>query len=151
MYTVPSIPTLSLSSNVLKYLWPRLKSYVFLNSTDPLYLICEAGAQGDESKAQLCSYQWLNERVPALQAQLAMANQTMLEAFPNIDENGLPLSGSYFHETDFYQPQWRQSYWGDVNYARLYDIKQRYDPKGLFICHHCVGSEDWDATGTCRL
>jgi len=41
MYNVPSLPTLPLSSTVLKHIWPRLKSYVFLNSSDPLYLTCE--------------------------------------------------------------------------------------------------------------
>jgi len=151
MYTVPSLPTLPPSSTVLKYLWPRLKSYVFLNPTDPLYLTCEAGANGDEKQAQICYSRWLNERVPALQAQLSIANATLLKAFPNIDDKGIPLSGTYFHETDFNDPVWRQSIWGDVNYARLYQIKQHYDPKGLFICHHCVGSEDWDANGNCRL
>jgi len=78
--------------------------------------------------------------VPALQAQLSIANATLWQAFPNLDK-GFSLSGSYFHETDFYDPVWHQSLWGD-NYARLYHIKQQYDPKGLFICHHCVGSED---------
>src|SRR5262249_36945990 len=33
-----------------------------------------------------------------------------------------------------------QSYWGD-NYARLAEIKNKYDPDGLFIVHNGVGSE----------
>jgi FAD/FMN-containing dehydrogenase len=151
MYNVPSLPTLPPSSTVLRHLWPRLKTYVFRNSSDPLYLICEKGATGDEAQATVCSDQWLNERAPALQAQLSVANATLLRAFPNVDDEGVPLSGSYFHETDYYEPDWPQSHWGRTNYARLYNIKQQYDPKGLFICHHCVGSEDWDATGRCRL
>jgi len=151
MYNVPCLPTLPLSSLVLKYLWPRLKSTVFLNASDPLYLICQAGAEGNETQAQECSSTWLEERVPTLQAELDIARNTLYQAFPNTDNKGIPLSGSYFHETDFYDTIWSQSYWGDVNYARLYEIKQRYDPKGLIICHHCVGSEDWDVTGTCRL
>jgi len=151
MYNVPSLPTLPLSSPVLKYLWPRFKSYVFHNTSDPLYLICQAAAEGDQKQAQVCSDQWLNVRAPALQAQLDVAVASLWQAFPNTDGNGVPVSGSYFHETDFYDPLWRQSFWGDDHYNRLYEIKQRYDPKGLYICHHCVGSEDWDATGTCRL
>ena len=23
------------------------------------------------------------------------------------------------------------------------ELKQTYDPEGLFVCHHCVGSEEW--------
>ena len=34
-------------------------------------------------------------------------------------------------------------------YGALREIKRRYDPAGLFVCHHCVGSEDWDASGNC--
>jgi len=150
-YPVPSLPTLPPSSTVLKALWPRLKNYVFLDPTDPLYLICQAGAEGDESQAKSCNDIWLNQRVPTLLAQMRIANTTLWEEFSNVDSNGIPFSGSYFHESDYFQPEWRQSYWGDINYVRLYEIKQKYDPKGLFICHHCVGSEDWDETGTCRI
>jgi len=147
--SVPSLPTLPPSATVLKYLWPRLKKNI--NPSDPLYLTCEAGANGDNVQAQLCYSQWLNERVPTLQAQLSATRTVMWQALPNLDDNGIPASGSYYHETDFTDSEWRQSLWGDAHYANLYAIKQRYDPKGLFICHHCVGSEDWDATGTCKL
>jgi len=52
-----------------------------------------------------------------------------------------PDSGSYVNETDYFEPDWQRSFWGK-NYARLLEIKRRYDPDGLFRCHHCVGSED---------
>jgi FAD/FMN-containing dehydrogenase len=38
-----------------------------------------------------------------------------------------------------------------ANYSRLRTIKQQYDPDGLFIVHHGVGSEDWSADGFQRL
>jgi FAD binding domain-containing protein/berberine-like enzyme len=57
-----------------------------------------------------------------------------------------PAAGSYVSETDFFRTDWRQAFWGQ-NYARLKAIKDRYDPDGLFIVHHGVGSEEWSADG----
>ena len=53
-------------------------------------------------------------------------------------------------ETDYFEPNWRDSFWGD-NHPRLRAIKQRYDPEGLFFLHHGVGSEDWSADGFTRV
>ena len=33
-----------------------------------------------------------------------------------------------------------QHQWGE-QYPRLLEIKRRLDPQGIFLCHHCVGSE----------
>jgi hypothetical protein len=46
---------------------------------------------------------------------------------------------SYFNETDYFQADWQTAFWGD-NYARLLQVKERYDPGGLFFVHHGVGS-----------
>ena len=54
-----------------------------------------------------------------------------------------PNSGSYVNETDYFEDDWQQSFWGD-NYPRLLAIKRRYDPTNLFCVHHGVGSEDHD-------
>jgi FAD/FMN-containing dehydrogenase len=51
-----------------------------------------------------------------------------------------PDSGSYVNETDYFEPDWQRAFWGD-NYPRLLEVKHKYDPRGLFQCHHCVGSE----------
>jgi FAD/FMN-containing dehydrogenase len=51
-----------------------------------------------------------------------------------------PDAGSYVNETDYHQPDWQRSFWGD-NYARLLRIKHAYDPGNLFRVHHGVGSE----------
>lgn len=61
-----------------------------------------------------------------------------------------PNSGTYANEADYFQKNWQQDFWGD-NYSRLLSIKQKYDPQGLFYCHHCVGSEFWDDKGMCKI
>jgi FAD/FMN-containing dehydrogenase len=57
-----------------------------------------------------------------------------------------PGAGSYVAESNFFNPHWQEEYWGQ-HYGRLRRIKARYDPGGLFITHHGVGSEDWSADG----
>jgi FAD/FMN-containing dehydrogenase len=61
-----------------------------------------------------------------------------------------PDAGSYVAESSFFEADWRKSYWGD-NYTRLLEIKQTYDPDGLFFAHHGVGSEAWSDDGFTRL
>lgn len=61
-----------------------------------------------------------------------------------------PQAGSYLSESNFFNQRWQQDYFG-AHYPRLKAIKKRYDPEGLFIVHHGVGSEDWSADGFTRL
>jgi FAD/FMN-containing dehydrogenase len=49
-------------------------------------------------------------------------------------------SASYVSETDYFQANWQTAFWGD-HYARLTRVKERYDPGGLFVVHHGVGTE----------
>ncbi len=51
----------------------------------------------------------------------------------------IPGSGSYSNETNYFQKDWQQAFWGK-NYPRLLEIKKKYDPEGFFQCHHSVGS-----------
>ena len=57
-----------------------------------------------------------------------------------------PRAGCYLSECDFFLESWQRACWGD-NYGRLKRIKAIYDPDGLFIVHHGVGSEDWTEGG----
>eukprot|EP00929_Paragymnodinium_shiwhaense_P083579 TRINITY_DN4459_c0_g1_i1.p1 TRINITY_DN4459_c0_g1~~TRINITY_DN4459_c0_g1_i1.p1 ORF type:complete len:647 (+),score=93.45 TRINITY_DN4459_c0_g1_i1:71-2011(+) len=59
-------------------------------------------------------------------------------------------TGSYANEGDYFEADWQKMFWGE-NYDRLRVVKNTVDPHGLFVCHHCVGSEDWSADGNCRL
>jgi len=38
-----------------------------------------------------------------------------------------PGAGSYVNEANYFEADWQQSFWGHI-YARLREIKQRYDP-----------------------
>lgn len=61
-----------------------------------------------------------------------------------------PQGGSYVSESNFFELDWQQSYWG-ANYARLSAVKKKYDPDGLFFVHHGVGSEAWSDDGFTRM
>lgn len=43
-----------------------------------------------------------------------------------------PGSGSYMSESDINEPNFQQAFYGS-NYNRLYQLKQKYDPKGVFF------------------
>jgi FAD/FMN-containing dehydrogenase len=58
--------------------------------------------------------------------------------------------GAYVSESDFFERDWQQSFWGP-NYPQLLAIKDKYDPDGLFFVHHGVGSERWSDDGFLRL
>src|SRR5215469_7648342 len=59
-------------------------------------------------------------------------------------------SGAYVSESNYFQKNFQQDYWG-INYPRLAQIKQKYDPDGLFFVHNGVGSEQWSADGFTKL
>jgi hypothetical protein len=61
-----------------------------------------------------------------------------------------PQAASYVAESSYFETDWQNAYWG-ANYARLFAVKGKYDPAGLFFVHHGVGSEAWSADGFTRL
>jgi FAD/FMN-containing dehydrogenase len=61
-----------------------------------------------------------------------------------------PNGGSYVSESDYFDVDWQQRFFG-ANYPRLRAVKKKYDPNGLFFVHHGVGSEEWSADGFIRL
>ncbi|HEY1417542.1 MAG TPA: FAD-binding oxidoreductase [Myxococcaceae bacterium] len=62
----------------------------------------------------------------------------------------VPDPGSYVSESNYFEKGWQRAFWGG-NYARLRSIKRKYDPDGLFVVHHGVGSEDWSSDGMTRV
>jgi FAD/FMN-containing dehydrogenase len=61
----------------------------------------------------------------------------------------LPGRAAYVAESDFFEADWRQAFWGP-HYPRLLAVKDAYDPGGLFVVHHGVGSERWSPDGFTR-
>lgn len=80
-------------------------------------------------------------------AEAQAARARVDEAFSIVRE-ATPGTGAYANEADYFEPDWQQSLWG-ANYPRLRSIKEQVDPDGLFVCHHCVGSEKWSDDGFC--
>jgi hypothetical protein len=88
---------------------------------------------------------WDDNTPVEVQNMLAMA---LTEIFMPLLAAVDPTMGAYTNEADANEPQWQTVFWG-TNYPRLFKIKNKWDPQGLFRCNRCVGSERWDATGNC--
>jgi FAD/FMN-containing dehydrogenase len=90
------------------------------------------------------------EGLPAPDLVAADARRSRVQAAMAVLRAAAPDTGAYVNECDYFQPDWQKAFWG-ANYPRLLEIKRRYDPDGLFVVHHGVGSEDWSADGFTRL
>ncbi|KAJ1305349.1 hypothetical protein OPQ81_000364 [Rhizoctonia solani] len=73
------------------------------------------------------------EEIQQLQANVTKVTQ----AFGKVTELE---DAAYFNEADPLEPEWKRSFFGS-HYGRLLEIKQQIDPKGLFTCNRCVGSD----------
>lgn len=61
-----------------------------------------------------------------------------------------PDRGTYPNEADYQTVNYQRDFWGE-NYPRLYDIKMKVDPQGVFYCKTCVGSELWEESAEGEL
>lgn len=87
---------------------------------------------------------------PPMDLEAAHRNAHAIDAATAELRKVAPQAGSYLSESNFFNERWREAYFGR-NYARLKAVKKQYDPEGLFIVHHGVGSEDWSPDGFTRL
>lgn len=77
---------------------------------------------------------------------LAAQSRTLTDDWQQQWRDVSPGAGCYMSEADASEPNFQQAFYGS-NYDRLYALKQKYDPKGVFYAHTAVGSEDWYITG----
>jgi hypothetical protein len=61
-----------------------------------------------------------------------------------------PNGGAYVSESNYFERSFGEAYWG-TNYARLKEVKKKYDPEGLFFVHNGVGSDEWSQDGFTRV
>ncbi|KAH8890145.1 FAD-binding domain-containing protein [Thozetella sp. PMI_491] len=54
-----------------------------------------------------------------------------------------PNGCAYVNEGDPFQPDWQDHFWG-INYPKLYDIRKKWDPTGVFYAVSTPGTEDWE-------
>jgi FAD/FMN-containing dehydrogenase len=90
------------------------------------------------------------EARPPMDLSAAHADARAIDAATAELKKVAPKPGSYSSESNFFNERWQEAYFGP-HYARLKEVKKQYDPEGLFIVHHGVGSEDWSADGFTRL
>ena len=61
-----------------------------------------------------------------------------------------PETGAYFNEADVNERDWQQAFFGE-SYVQLLTAKKKFDPKAVFWCRQCVGSEGLIEKGDGRL
>jgi hypothetical protein len=54
--------------------------------------------------------------------------------------------GSYLNEAAVDEPKWQEDFYGE-QYARLVEIKKKYDPNDVFYATTGIGSEGWEIRG----
>jgi len=61
--------------------------------------------------------------------------------------NAAPNGCAYINEADPYEPNWQEAFWGET-YPRLLQIRQKYDPDGVFYAVSTPGTEKWEQIET---
>jgi len=87
---------------------------------------------------------------PAVDLAKAQESARRIDAATSALRPLAPAGGSYVSESNYFNKDWRQAFWGP-HYPRLAAIKTKYDPEGLFVFHHGVGSENWSPDGFTRI
>ncbi len=107
-----------------------------MTSVNPLAQ--DAAALAISNSTQPASYPGLEGHEPNLAEGRAAAERvaTAIQVLRDVT----PAGGAYLNEADFFEPDWKRSFYGP-HYDRLLAIKRSYDPGNLFSVHHGIGSE----------
>lgn len=100
--------------------------------------LLDAAAQVIIVSRQATAYPGIAGHEPDLEAGRKAA-ESMNKAI-GIIRDATPGAGTYSNESDYFEPDWQQAFWG-TNYDRLLTIKRKVDPDNLFRVHNGVGSE----------
>ncbi|KAH9905036.1 FAD-binding domain-containing protein [Xylariomycetidae sp. FL2044] len=69
------------------------------------------------------------------------------DVLTNVQDAAMKKAGpngcAYINEGDPYQSDWQDHFWGP-EYPKLYDIRQKWDPNGVFYNVATPGTEDWE-------
>lgn len=82
---------------------------------------------------------------------LARSDRLTNEISPSLEELS-PGSASYANEGNYNQKNWQTEFYGP-NWEKLNEIKNKWDPKGVFYAQLTPGADNWreDAGGKlCR-
>jgi hypothetical protein len=109
--------------------------------------VCSAFALAIVASGQGPAYPGIPNHEPAVAMGRKAANSVHL--CMNELRAVAPHGGAYVSESNFFESDFGNSYWGS-NHARLAKIKKKYDPDGLFYVHNGVGSEQWTPDGFTR-
>ncbi|KAJ7605971.1 hypothetical protein DFH06DRAFT_1384643 [Mycena polygramma] len=84
----------------------------------------------------------------ATAAQKQAAYKSASNAIDNLRR--ITPDAAYLNEADVYEPNHEVSFWGS-HYQELLKIKQKYDPRQLLDCWHCVGWNPQSPRFSCYL
>jgi hypothetical protein len=130
-----------LASTVLKYgAGPGLGSYI-------IQLGGAVATKNSGTSATTMGYRGGQWHVVHFALEANDAGIASLTAFQKEMFLQAPLSGAYFNEMFYHEPNWQQSFFGE-HFPRLLTIKHKHDPASLLSCHHCVGNREDGMTDT---
>lgn len=115
------------------------------------------GPAGVETPDNAVNHAWRTNALHIISSLFWDANTTIPEAAAEMADfsekwsepmrQATPGAGSYANEADANEADFKETFFGLETYARLLEIKQKYDPTDLFYANKAVGSDGWYVTG----
>jgi hypothetical protein len=76
-------------------------------------------------------------------AQKQQAQQQLTNQIDAPLRDASPYGAAYVNEGNLEEPNWQTAYWG-TNYPRLLELRQKWDPQGVFYARTTPGTENWE-------